>query len=95
MSALQISRDIVPIGEFKAHSAQVLNQLHEGHRPLVITQNGRPAAVMLAPEEYDRLVESSSFVAAVKAGLADADAGRLLDDDQLEREMEAALRDAE
>jgi prevent-host-death family protein len=83
MKELSVSRDIVPIGEFKAQASQLLKRLAAGARPLVITQNGRPAAVVLAPAEYDRLRERDRFLASVAAGIDDAEAGRVMDTDGL------------
>ena len=42
------------------------------------------AAVVLLPEEFDRLQERRRFVAAVSEGLADAEAGRVIDDKDLD-----------
>lgn len=81
---LRVSEDIVPLGEFRTQAAQVLRRLHASGRAVVITQNGRPAAVLVAPEEYDRLQEHGRFVAAVSEGLADVEAGRVVDDEDLE-----------
>lgn len=57
MRPVSVSRDIVPLGEFKARAAGILRRLAGSASPLVITQNGRPAAVLLAPEEFDRLCD--------------------------------------
>lgn len=78
MKPLRVSEDVVPVGQFKAEAKKWLARARETGQPLVITQNGRPAAVMLSPAEYDRLTERERFVADVSAGLDDADAGRLL-----------------
>ncbi|MBX3183997.1 MAG: hypothetical protein KIT72_00610 [Polyangiaceae bacterium] len=56
---------------------------------MVITQNGKAAAVMLTPEELDRLTAQARFIAAVQEGLSDLDAGRLVSDDDLERRLDA------
>ena len=45
MKALRVSEGIVPLGEFKAQAARLIKGLKEQASPLVITQNGRPAAV--------------------------------------------------
>jgi PHD/YefM family antitoxin component YafN of YafNO toxin-antitoxin module len=58
-------------------------------RPLVLTQNGKAAAVMLSPEDFDRLTTQARFVAAVQDGLGDLDAGRVLSDDDLGRRLDA------
>jgi prevent-host-death family protein len=55
MRTLHVAEDIVPIGEFKTHASELLRRLATSRRPLVITQNGRPAAVVLTPEEFDSL----------------------------------------
>ena len=91
MKVTHVSEDILPIGAFKTHASRVLRQLKKDQRPIVITQNGKPAGVLIPPEEFDRLSEQDRFIAAVHDGLADADAGRVVDDAQLSRELEEAL----
>jgi prevent-host-death family protein len=83
---IQVADDIVPIAEFKAHLSQVVRELSSRRRPVVVTHNGKAAAVVLSPMEYDRLTYAARFVAAVTEGLEDADAGRVVSDEQL-REM--------
>lgn len=85
MKDLHFSKDILPLGEFKTHASRVLRELKDSQRPVVITQNGRPAAVLITPEEFDRMRERESFLLAVREGLADAEAGRLIEDDEVER----------
>lgn len=86
---LQVSEDIVPIGELKAHLSEKIRDLRGRKRPLVVTQNGKAAAVLLAPEEFDRLSAQARFVAAVNEGLADLDAGRVISDDEVGRRLDA------
>ena len=83
MKPLHLTEDILPIGEFKTQASRVLRQLRASQRPVVITQNGRPAAVLITPEEFDRIREHERFMSAVREGLADAEAGRLVDDEEL------------
>lgn len=97
MKPLQLSEDILPIGEFKTHASRVLRKLRDSNRPVVITQNGRPAAVLITPEEFDALHERERFMAAVQEGLADSEAGRVLEEDEVERlfdEEFGSLKDA-
>ena len=91
MKSLHISEDILAIGEVKAQLSRVLRQLHETQRPIVVTQNGRPAAVLITPDEFDRLRELDQFLDAVHEGLADSEAGRVIDDASLTAELDAAL----
>ena len=75
MKPISIQNDIVPIGEFKTHASRIMRGLHEHGRPVVITQNGRPAGVLISPEDFDRFTERERFVAAVEQGLAESRAG--------------------
>lgn len=88
-SALQVAEDIVPIGELKAHLSEKIRALRGRRRPLVVTQNGKAAAVMLAPEDFDRLTTQARFAAAVQDGLGDLDAGRVISDEDLGRRLDA------
>ncbi len=76
MAKLRISEDIVPISDFKAQASEWLRRIAGSGRPLVITQNGRPAGVLLSPAAFDELAERQQFLAAVQEGMADERAGR-------------------
>lgn len=89
MKRLQLSEDILPLGELKTQASRVLRQLRTSRRPVVITQNGRAAAVLITPEEFDRWRENEHFLAAVQDGLADVEAGRTLPDEEVERLLDA------
>ena len=88
MKPIQVSRDIVPISRFKTKASQIFLRLKEHRRPVVVTQNGEAAAVLITPEDFDLLQSQVRFVAAVNEGLADSEAGRLVDDDELAEELE-------
>lgn len=55
MKTLQVSKDIIPLAQFKSHASKVFRQLHDEQRPIIVTQNGQAAAVLITPEEFDRL----------------------------------------
>ena len=85
MKHIHVSQDIVPLGEFKSKAAQYLKQLAEKNHPMVITQNGRPAAVLLSPSEFDRLLEKHRFLLSVASGLEDAESERIMDTTELKK----------
>lgn len=91
MKPIQLSEDVLPIGEFKARASEVVRQLREHHRPVLVTQSGKPAAVLLCPEDYDRLLYRARFVAAVAEGLDDVETGRTLSDEELDRALDKNL----
>jgi prevent-host-death family protein len=85
MKNVLLSQDVLPLGEFKTQASRVLRKLKENQRPVIITQNGRAAAVLITPEEFDQLHERERFMGAVQEGLADSEAGRIIEDDEMER----------
>jgi prevent-host-death family protein len=79
MQPISVSESIVPVGEFKTQISRHLKRLIDGAGPLVITQNGRAAGVVLSPAEYDRMCDRERFFESLLAGAGDADAGRVMD----------------
>jgi PHD/YefM family antitoxin component YafN of YafNO toxin-antitoxin module len=64
---------------------------------VIITQNGRAAAVLITPEEFDAFHERERFMAAVHEGLAASEAGDVIEDDEMERLLDekfGKLKDA-
>ena len=83
--------DIHTLTDFKRHSAELLGLMEESGRPQVLTVEGRPKAVLLAIETFEKLSQLADRAAAVEGirrGLADLDGGRTMGLD----ELEAALR---
>jgi prevent-host-death family protein len=93
MKEVQIADGIVPLGEFKAQASKLLKQLGESGRPMVITQNGRPAGVLLSPRDYDRMQERQRFLESIAAGLADAESGRTVTTTELRERLRAWRND--
>ena len=89
--SFQTAEDIIPIAELKANMSEIVRELDERPRPLVVTLNGKPAAVVMSPKEYDRLVYQSRFVSAINEGLADTEAGRTYDGEQAVSEVMTEL----
>ena len=87
----QTAEDIIPIAELKANMSEIVRALDQRPRPLVVTLNGKAAAVVMSPREYDRLTYRSRFIAAVNEGLADTEAGRLHDPDEVFDELQLEL----
>src|SRR5215467_14354014 len=74
--SFQTAEDIIPIAELKANMSEIVRGLDDRPRPLVVTLNGKPAAVVMSPREYDLLSYRARFLDAVNEGLADVHAGR-------------------
>ena len=59
--------DVVPLSEFRVSPAAYVTQVRSTGRPLVLTQDGKSAAVLLDVDEYERLVERAKICEDVAA----------------------------
>jgi prevent-host-death family protein len=50
-------KDIVTVSELQDRLAPTLNHVRKTGRPVVVTQRGKPAGVLLGIEDYARLTE--------------------------------------
>jgi antitoxin YefM len=87
MKNISISNDIVPIAEFKSSISKCFKNLKNTGHPLVITQNGKPAGVLMSPNDYDELVYRKSLIDSVERGLSDANSGRIYSNEDIKREL--------
>jgi len=85
MKPLNVSQNIVSLSDFKSKASKMLHEVQLSHRPLVITQNGKAAAVLISPSDFDLLSEQVRFVEAVQKGMTDVQQGRVLPDDDLDK----------
>lgn len=89
MRDINAAKGIVPLGEFKANASRYLKQLGGDGEPLVITQNGRPAAVVLAPSAFEELRQRQAYLEAVAEGLAQAETEPGIDHEAVQRWLES------
>ena len=87
MRPINIYQNIISLSEFKNKATKMLNEIQSSHRPLVITQNGKAAAVVISPSDFDLLIEQARFFEAVQRGLEDVQNGRVLPDEDLGKEL--------
>ncbi|MDA2924491.1 type II toxin-antitoxin system Phd/YefM family antitoxin [Acidobacteria bacterium AH-259-L09] len=50
-------KNIVPISDLQAKASQIISDLEKSKDPVLITRRSRPAAVLISPEDYFRVVE--------------------------------------
>ena len=66
MAPLRPSADVLPITEFRANTSAMLNQLHATKRPVVLTQHGRSAAVIMDVGVYEGLLDEIALLRDVR-----------------------------
>ncbi len=91
MKQTRLSTDLVPVNEFRANLASWLDQPSKTGRPVVLTQRGKAAAVLVSPVMLDELEERRAVVNEVLEGLSQVAAGEVVEDEEVWAEVEARL----
>ncbi len=82
---------IVPISDLREDAANILGRMKKTHEPVVITQRGRAAAVMVSVEEYERSTHEREVLRLLARGDREVAAGRGYDLEDVLREAERIL----
>lgn len=54
---ISISKDIEPLSEFRKKSADFVKRLKKEKQPIILTQHGKSAAVLMDVSEYERFTK--------------------------------------
>jgi prevent-host-death family protein len=71
----------VPVREFRTRLSELLSDVADRRDHVLVTRNGRPAAVLVPIDEYEALEETAEILsdpdalAAIEAGLAELTRG--------------------
>jgi len=75
MAVLRPSVDVRPVTEFRSHTSAIIDQVQKTKRPVILTQHGRSAAVVLDVEAYEALIEEVAVIRDIRTAEAQLDAG--------------------
>lgn len=75
MQRLRIDQDIRSMSEFRTGIASFLKQVHDTKRPLIITQHGKGAAVLLDVGEYEAMQEKIELLKDIQTSVSQIDNG--------------------
>lgn len=68
-----IMSETLPLASVKARFSEMVDRVEHTHDRIIVTRNGRPAAVLISPEELESLEDTLEL-------LSDPDAMRQLDE---------------
>lgn len=88
---MKISTDIKPVTQLKSRAADLLKQVNETHRPIIITQNGEPRAVLQDPESYENMRNAIGLLKLISQGEEDINNGHSLSQDKVFANLEQLI----
>ena len=87
MALLRPSVDVRPVTEFRANTSAILEQVHSTKRPVILTQHGRSAAVLLDVDVYESLVDEVAVIRDIRTAEAQLDAGMGIPHEVVEKRL--------
>jgi antitoxin YefM len=91
--AIILAMETRSLAEVKNRLSEFVERVSSQHDRVTITRNGRPAAVLVSPDDLDSLEETLSVlgdakeIAVLRKGLADLDAGRTISLNSLKADL--------
>jgi prevent-host-death family protein len=89
MTHILLDQDIKPLSEFRANAASFIQQVHDTGRPLVITQHGKSAAVLLDVAAYEAIIEKLELLEDIQIAESQVKEGNVISHDELKKELKA------
>ena len=83
--------DIVPVTDLRQDAAAVLARLRKSAQPVVITQRGRAAAVMVSAESYERAESERQILKLLARGEREIAKGKGHDLDSVLKDADEVL----
>jgi prevent-host-death family protein len=90
---MNISKDIKPITYLKSKAPELLKQINETHRPVVITQNGEPKAVLQDPRSYENMRNAIGLLKLLSQGEEDIKRGKSRSQEEVFADVEKILKE--
>ena len=89
---MNITTDIKPVSYLKSKSADLLKQINETHRPVIITQNGEPKAVLQDTESYENMRNAIGILKLISQGEEDIKKGKIKTQEEVFEKLETQLK---
>jgi len=89
VTIILVMSDTLPLAEIKAHLSEIVDRVEREHERVVLTRNGRPAAVIMSPADLEALEDTLELLSdpeameEIKSAMADVATGRVLSTDEL------------
>ena len=89
---MNISSDIRPVTYLKSRAADLLKQINETHRPVIITQNGEPRAVIQDPQSFEDMRNAIGILKLISMGEEDIKNENILEQEAVFKNIEEILK---
>ena len=89
---MKLMEDIRPVTYLKNRAADLLKQVNDTRRPVVITQNGVAKAVLQDPQSYERMHKAIAMIQLIAQSERSYEEGRVMDQETVFADVLDKLR---
>jgi len=89
---VRIEEDVKPVTFMKTRAAELLRQVSENRRPVVITQSGEPRGVLMDFTSYQELRQATLLLRLLAQGEAEVRARKTVAQDRVFSDLRSRLK---
>lgn len=87
MQKPKLDQDIKPLSEVRNGMTAFIKQVHETKRPLIITQRGKSAAVLMDVHEYELMQEKLDLLTDIRTSLNQLSNGKGINHEDVRKKI--------
>jgi prevent-host-death family protein len=80
------------VTSLKRKATEIISEIQSAHRPVLITQHGRPVAYLVDVESYDALNQRLAIMEGIARGERAVEQGRTMTHEEAKKRMSRWLR---
>lgn len=88
---ISLTNDIEPLSEFRKKSADFVKRLKKEKQPIVLTQHGKSAAVLMDVSEYERFIRKMEMLEDLLEAKQQVEQGKTYSMDEAKKRIESHL----
>jgi len=92
MLRIVLDADIHPVSDLRSNFSSLIDQVRNTKRPVVITQHGRSAVVLLDVSEYERMIDKLELINDIETATKQIDEGLGIAHDKVRKQLKSRVR---
>lgn len=89
---MNIKEDIKPISYVKSHAAEIIKNINENHRPIIITQNGEAKGVFIDSDSYQKMKDTISMMKLIILAENEVVKGEVIPQEEVFKELDKKFK---
>ena len=90
MFSIRVEKDLISLSNFRASYKKYITRISEEKNSIILTQNGKAAAVLVSPGEYDLLTQKNEVLNLIASRLQEISNNNfVVNEEEMWKELES------